>query len=75
MFSSEVQFGHAGACANADRETATAKNAALAEAGCRTAKSFDELGTLIEEVSLLLFSSVSRRFVCLASFVLRSKGG
>ena len=26
MFASEVQFGHAGACANADRETAAAKN-------------------------------------------------
>ena len=26
MFTSEVQFGHAGACANADRETADAKN-------------------------------------------------
>lgn len=26
MFTSEVQFGHAGACANAERETATAKN-------------------------------------------------
>ncbi len=26
MFTSEVQFGHAGACANAERETALAKN-------------------------------------------------
>lgn len=26
MFTSEVQFGHAGACANADMETAAAKN-------------------------------------------------
>ena len=26
MFASEVQFGHAGACANAERETANAKN-------------------------------------------------
>ena len=26
MFTSEVQFGHAGACANAERETADAKN-------------------------------------------------
>ena len=26
MFASEVQFGHAGACANAERETALAKN-------------------------------------------------
>jgi len=50
MFSSEVQFGHAGACANAERETATAKNAALAAAGCRVPPSFDELGTVIAEV-------------------------
>ena len=28
MFTSEVQFGHAGACANAERETADAKNQA-----------------------------------------------
>ena len=26
MFTSEVQFGHAGACANGERETADAKN-------------------------------------------------
>lgn len=28
MFASEVQFGHAGACANAERETADSKNKA-----------------------------------------------
>ena len=28
MFTSEVQFGHAGACANAERETADSKNKA-----------------------------------------------
>uniref|UniRef100_A0A452VD96 ATP-citrate synthase n=1 Tax=Ursus maritimus TaxID=29073 RepID=A0A452VD96_URSMA len=33
MFSSEVQFGHAGACANQASETAVAKNQALKEAG------------------------------------------
>jgi ATP-citrate lyase alpha-subunit len=32
-FSSGVQFGHAGASANAERETAIAKNKAMAEAG------------------------------------------
>jgi len=50
MFSSEVQFGHAGACANAERETAVAKNAALGGAGCRVPPSFDELGELIGQV-------------------------
>jgi ATP citrate (pro-S)-lyase len=33
MFTSEVQFGHAGACANSDTETAVAKNRALQQAG------------------------------------------
>ncbi|XP_041367223.1 ATP-citrate synthase-like isoform X2 [Gigantopelta aegis] len=49
MFTSEVQFGHAGACANASSETAGAKNAALKEAGAIVPKSFDELGTSIKE--------------------------
>ena len=31
MFTSEVQFGHAGACANAERETADAKNVVCAD--------------------------------------------
>ncbi|KAA0201678.1 hypothetical protein HAZT_HAZT005084, partial [Hyalella azteca] len=43
-------FGHAGACANADRETAVAKNAALAAAGARVPPSFDELGDVIQRV-------------------------
>ncbi|XP_070703655.1 ATP-citrate synthase [Pempheris klunzingeri] len=50
MFSSEVQFGHAGACANQASETAVAKNAALKEAGAFVPKSFDELGDLIISV-------------------------
>ena len=50
MFSSEVQFGHAGACANAERETALAKNKALAEAGAHVPQSFDDLGDVIEKV-------------------------
>lgn len=48
MFTSEVQFGHAGACANAERETAVAKNQALAESGAHVPSNFDNLG---EEVS------------------------
>ncbi|XP_012944404.1 ATP-citrate synthase isoform X2 [Aplysia californica] len=50
MFTSEVQFGHAGACANADAETASAKNDALRAAGATVPRSFDELGTAIQEV-------------------------
>ncbi|VDM41323.1 unnamed protein product [Toxocara canis] len=44
---SEVQFGHAGASANAKSETAAAKNAALREAGAYVPKSFDDLGSQI----------------------------
>eukprot|EP00062_Callorhinchus_milii_P018629 gi/632972298/ref/XP_007902588.1/ PREDICTED: ATP-citrate synthase isoform X2 [Callorhinchus milii] len=50
MFSSEVQFGHAGACANATSETAVAKNKALREAGVFVPRNFDELGEVIKSV-------------------------
>lgn len=50
MFTSEVQFGHAGSCANSDRETATAKNAALKTSGAYIPDSFDTLGELIASV-------------------------
>ena len=49
-FSSEVQFGHAGSCANAESETAAAKNAALKAAGVHVPKSFDDLPDLIRNV-------------------------
>lgn len=45
---SQVQFGHAGACANQASETAVAKNKALKEAGAFVPKSFDELGEIIK---------------------------
>ncbi|KAJ7313522.1 hypothetical protein JRQ81_004971 [Phrynocephalus forsythii] len=50
MFSSEVQFGHAGACANQASETAVAKNQALKEVGVFVPRSFDELGDVIQSV-------------------------
>lgn len=50
MFTSEVQFGHAGACANSDRETALAKNRALAEHGVHVPSTFDDLGNTIGQV-------------------------
>ncbi|CAF3194974.1 unnamed protein product [Rotaria socialis] len=50
MFTSEVQFGHAGSHADNDRETAVAKNKALREAGAHVPNSFDELGDLIHKV-------------------------
>ncbi|XP_055687731.1 ATP-citrate synthase isoform X2 [Lutzomyia longipalpis] len=50
MFKSEVQFGHAGSCANSERETASTKNKALKEAGAYVPASFDTLGDLIGNV-------------------------
>lgn len=50
MFTSEVQFGHAGSCAQSDMETAVAKNTALAAAGANVPDSFDSLGDLIAHV-------------------------
>jgi len=49
-FSSGVQFGHAGASANADRETAAAKNKAMAEAGIHVPESFNDLPATINKV-------------------------
>lgn len=49
-FSSGVQFGHAGASANAERETAIAKNKAMAEAGIYVPENFNDLPNKIHEV-------------------------
>ncbi len=53
-FSSGVQFGHAGASANAERETAAAKNAAMKEAGFYVPDSFNDLPKTINEVYTVL---------------------
>lgn len=50
MFNSEVQFGHAGACANSDRETALSKNKAMKESGIHVPSTFDDLGDTINKV-------------------------
>lgn len=50
MFTSEVQFGHAGACANSDVETANSKNKALRESGVFVPNTFDDLGSTIKKV-------------------------
>ncbi|MBK3331501.1 ATP citrate synthase [Persephonella atlantica] len=50
FFGGEVQFGHAGAKAGAEAETADAKNAALREAGAYVPSSFNELPELIRGV-------------------------
>ncbi len=49
-FGGEVQFGHAGAKAGAEAETADAKNAALRKAGALVPSSFNELPELIRGV-------------------------
>lgn len=49
-YDSGVQFGHAGASANAERETAEAKNKAMAEAGIYVPESFNDLPNKIAEV-------------------------
>jgi len=49
-FSTGVQFGHAGASANADAETAAAKNKAMAEAGIFVPESFNDLPGTINKV-------------------------
>lgn len=50
MFTAEVQFGHAGSCANSDQETAVYKNAELKKAGAFVPSTFDDLGSTIKQV-------------------------
>mmetsp|Transcript_31995 Transcript_31995/g.62981 ORF Transcript_31995/g.62981 Transcript_31995/m.62981 type:complete len:1085 (+) Transcript_31995:61-3315(+) len=49
-FTTEVQFGHAGAQSRGDTETAAAKNKAMKEAGFHVPDSFDKLPALITKV-------------------------
>ena len=50
MFTTDVQFGHAGASAGGEAETATSKNKALAAAGAIVPESFNEFGKKIGEM-------------------------
>ena len=50
IFPYEVQFGHAGAMARGDLETAAAKNTAMAAAGAYVPRSFDAIGEKMYEV-------------------------
>eukprot|EP00658_Telonema_sp_P-2_P008851 TRINITY_DN13351_c0_g1_i3.p1 TRINITY_DN13351_c0_g1~~TRINITY_DN13351_c0_g1_i3.p1 ORF type:complete len:538 (-),score=162.28 TRINITY_DN13351_c0_g1_i3:442-1962(-) len=50
MFSYEVQFGHAGACAHGHLDRADVKNTKLAEAGAHVPRSFNDFGTCINTV-------------------------
>ncbi len=47
----EVQFGHAGAKANADEEKSSYKNTALREAGAFVPESYAGFGDMIEQVA------------------------
>lgn len=49
VFPGSVQFGHAGAKADSEKETAQVKNNALKEAGAIVPKSFDDFGEKIKE--------------------------
>jgi len=49
-YDSGVQFGHAGASANAETETAEYKNKAMAEAGIHVPATFNDLPAKIKEV-------------------------
>jgi ATP citrate (pro-S)-lyase len=57
IFPYEVQFGHAGAMARGDLETAAAKNTALSTAGAHVPRSFDAIGEKIYEVYASLVDS------------------
>lgn len=50
IFPFEVQFGHAGACATGESETASAKNEALSKAGAIVPSNFDLFGKAIQQV-------------------------
>lgn len=47
QMSSEIQFGHAGAKANAERETASFKNKNLRDAGALVPESFEQFGEIL----------------------------
>ena len=49
MFTTEVQFGHAGSMANSDLETADAKNSAMRAAGFVVPDTFEELPRVLKE--------------------------
>ncbi|KAK5661450.1 hypothetical protein OQA88_11351 [Cercophora sp. LCS_1] len=50
MFKTEVQFGHAGAFANSQLETAAMKNKSMREAGFYVPNTFEDLPDLLKEV-------------------------
>jgi ATP citrate (pro-S)-lyase len=63
IFPYEVQFGHAGAMARGDLETAAAKNSAMSAAGAVVPDSFDSIGETISKTFEALVESgvISRK--------------
>jgi succinyl-CoA synthetase alpha subunit len=59
---SDVQFGHAGAKANAERETASFKNKYLAQQGAFVPKSFDDFGKTIGKVFSSLKIPMTKKY-------------
>ena len=59
-FKTEVQFGHAGAKAGSDSETADAKNAALKAAGAVVPNSFDDYG---EKIAMVYKDLVRKKII------------
>jgi len=57
IFPYEVQFGHAGACATGQTETATAKNEALKAVGVRVPDSFEDFGVLLNTLYVELVNA------------------
>lgn len=56
MFTTEVQFGHAGSFANSQLETAVAKNAAMREAGFHVPDTFEDFPEVLSKVYQQLVS-------------------
>ncbi|GHJ87400.1 hypothetical protein NliqN6_3802 [Naganishia liquefaciens] len=57
MFTTDVQFGHAGSMANSDLETADAKNAAMRAAGFIVPDTFEDLPTVLQATYQKLVSA------------------
>ena len=74
MFNSEVQFGHAGACANQVKETSVAKNMALKKSGAHVPDSFDQLHQVIRSFNvtmLILYLVISNMSTFILYYVLK----
>ncbi|MBU1658060.1 ATP citrate synthase [bacterium] len=73
-YDSGVQFGHAGASANGEMETAEYKNKAMAEVGIHVPASFNDLPLMIKEVfTSLNLPAIAEPAISLCPSVRKSK--